>query len=149
MPPGLAILHYQRNPSSLLPRSAPPTPLKWIDTAAPLPSLARSLPIPSGTPRLQHRRIVLNTQNKINGYTKWAINNPPQNPNTTTGEAVYRLKLGSTVDVILQKANVLEEGTSEVHLWHLHGHDFWVLGFKDGHFNWQRDASTFNLKGPP
>ncbi|KAL4194761.1 hypothetical protein AMTRI_Chr05g70100 [Amborella trichopoda] len=138
MPPGLAILHYQRNPSSLLPRSAPPTPLKWIDTAAPLPSLARSLPIPSGTPRLQHRRIVLlNTQNKINGYTKWAINNdfpknydifqPPQNPNTTTGEAVYRLKLGSTVDVILQKANVLEEGTSEVHLWHLHGHDFWTF----------------------
>ncbi|KAL4194759.1 hypothetical protein AMTRI_Chr05g70080 [Amborella trichopoda] len=192
-PPGLAILNYRPNPSSLLPRSAPPTPPKWNDTARAI-AFARKIladPLRNTNPPASaiHRIVLLNTQNKINGYTKWAINNvslvlpatpylgsiryglhsafdfhtnppedfpenydifrPPQNPNATTGNAVYKLKLGSTVDVILQNANLLTEGTSEVHPWHLHGHDFWVLGFGDGRFNWQRDAARFNLKDPP
>lgn len=37
---------------------------------------------------------------------------------------------------------------SEIHPWHLHGHDFWVLGFGDGKFK-EEDVKKFNLKNPP
>ncbi|KAL6180600.1 hypothetical protein ACLB2K_047261 [Fragaria x ananassa] len=74
---------------------------------------------------------------------------PPVNPNTTTGNGVYTLTLNSTVDVILQNANALSENVSEIHPWHLHGHDFWVLGYGDGKFDPKRDEKKFNLKNPP
>ncbi|XP_020251265.1 L-ascorbate oxidase-like [Asparagus officinalis] len=73
---------------------------------------------------------------------------PPQNPNTTQGSNVYQLKLNSTVDVILQNANALAGNVSEIHPWHLHGHDFWVLGYGDGRFT-KKDIAKFNLKNPP
>ncbi|KAJ6386295.1 hypothetical protein OIU77_029298 [Salix suchowensis] len=38
---------------------------------------------------------------------------PPRNPNTTTGNGVYMLGYDSTVDVILQNANVLAENVSQ------------------------------------
>ncbi|KAI3964058.1 hypothetical protein MKW92_014301 [Papaver armeniacum] len=55
------------------------------------------------------------------------ITKPPANPNSTYGSGVYNFKHMEIVDVILQNANVLGEGVSEIHPWHLHGHDFWVL----------------------
>ncbi|XP_024019721.1 L-ascorbate oxidase [Morus notabilis] len=130
---------------------------------------------------------LLNTQNRVNGYTKWAINNvslalpptpylgsikfglknafgntspperfsatydimkPPANPNSTVGSGVYMLGLGTTVDVILQNANALSENVSEIHPWHLHGHDFWVLGYGEGKFSTE-DEKNLNLKNPP
>ncbi|OAY83949.1 L-ascorbate oxidase [Ananas comosus] len=73
---------------------------------------------------------------------------PPLNPNTTQGSSVYKLELNSTVDVILQNANALADNVSEIHPWHLHGHDFWVLGYGEGRFG-KRDMAKFNLKNPP
>ncbi|CAI0397290.1 unnamed protein product [Linum tenue] len=80
-----------------------------------------------------------------NGYN---IMVPPVNPNTTTGNGVYEIEFNTTVDVILQNANALAANTSEIHPWHLHGHDFWVLGYGEGRFE-EGDEKMFNLKNPP
>ncbi|CAH1434824.1 unnamed protein product [Lactuca virosa] len=142
----------------------------------------------SRPPTNYNRRIfLLNTQNRINGYTKWAINNvslnlpstpylgsikhgltsafdqksppetfvntyditmPPSNPNATYGSGVYKLEFGKTIDVILQNANALNANVSEIHPWHLHGHDFWVLGYGEGKFS-KKDEKKLNLQNPP
>lgn len=73
---------------------------------------------------------------------------PPANPNTTVGGNVYVLAHNATVDVVLQNANALARNVSEVHPWHLHGHDFWVLGYGEGKFEPGRDAAKFNLRDP-
>ncbi|PKI40293.1 hypothetical protein CRG98_039318 [Punica granatum] len=70
---------------------------------------------------------------------------PAANSNCTVGNGVYVLPFNSTVDIILQNANALSANTSEVHPWHIHGHDFWVLGYGDGKFV----EGNFNLKDPP
>lgn len=191
-PQALTILNYKTNSASKFPLSPPPVTPRWDDYAH---SKAftnkvkaldhKTIPKPPST---YHRRIILlNTQNKMNGYTKWSINNvslslpatpylgsirfglqngfdqtkppesfpvqydvmkPPGNPNTTTGNGVYMLSYYSTVDVILQNANALAENVSEIHPWHLHGHDFWVLGYGEGKFT-KDDEKKFNMKNPP
>lgn len=73
---------------------------------------------------------------------------PPINPNSTQGNNVYKLEFNSTIDVILQNANALAVNVSEIHPWHLHGHDFWVLGYGEGRFT-EADITQFNLKNPP
>lgn len=134
--------------------------------------------------------ILLNTQNRVGGFLKWAINNiswevtgtpflaaikyglkgayeeevppatygdvgsydirvPPRNPNARRGSGVYTLPFNATVDVVLQNANTLTPNNSEIHPWHLHGHEFWVLGYGDGIFDPVRDAATFNTRNPP
>ncbi|XP_062179141.1 L-ascorbate oxidase-like [Phragmites australis] len=78
------------------------------------------------------------------------VTRPPANPNTTVGDNVYVLRHNSTVDVVLQNANALAHNTSEVHPWHLHGHDFWVLGYGDGAYRGDAaDAARLNLRDPP
>ncbi|CAM0910244.1 unnamed protein product [Alopecurus aequalis] len=78
------------------------------------------------------------------------VTRPPHNPNTTTGDNVYVLRHNTTVDVVLQNANALAHNVSEVHPWHLHGHDFWVLGYGDGAFKGDAaDAARLNLVNPP
>lgn len=59
------------------------------------------------------------------------------------------LKFNTTIDIILQNANALGENVSEIHPWHLHGHNFWVLGYGDGKFDHKKDVEKFNLKNPP
>ena len=73
---------------------------------------------------------------------------PPKNPNSTHGNGVYMLSFGTTIDVILKNANALNENVSQIHPWHLHGHDFWVLGYGEGRFS-EKDVEKFNLKNPP
>ncbi|KAJ0084616.1 hypothetical protein Patl1_30218 [Pistacia atlantica] len=73
---------------------------------------------------------------------------PPVNPNSTTGNGVYMLGFNTTVDVILQNANALSANVSEIHPWHLHGHDFWMLGYGEGKFS-EKDEKKLNLKNPP
>nr|XP_043620922.1 L-ascorbate oxidase-like [Erigeron canadensis] len=189
-PQGLAILHYKSTTASKLPKLAPPTTPLWNDYER-SKSFSNKILALSGSPKpptTYHRRIfLLNTQNRINGYTKWAINNvsltlpstpylgsikhgfseafdqksppdtfhngydimrPPVNPNTTFGNGVYMLKFNNTIDVILQNANALNANVSEVHPWHLHGHDFWVLGYGEGKFS-KKDEKKLNLKNPP
>ncbi|KAL5200056.1 hypothetical protein ABZP36_021259 [Zizania latifolia] len=78
------------------------------------------------------------------------VTQPPANPNTTVGGNVYVIEHNTTVDVVLQNANALAQNVSEVHPWHLHGHDFWVLGYGDGAFLGDAgDAARLNLKNPP
>lgn len=74
---------------------------------------------------------------------------PPQYRNATAGSPVYVFKQGSVVDVIVQNANTLTPNNSEIHPWHLHGHDFWILGYGHGRFDARVDSQTFNLKDPP
>ncbi|CAK8566824.1 unnamed protein product [Lathyrus sativus] len=73
----------------------------------------------------------------------------PVNPNTTTGNGVYVFQLNDVVDVILQNANQLNGNGSEIHPWHLHGHDFWVLGYGEGKFKPGVDEKKFNLTRAP
>ncbi|XP_058787321.1 L-ascorbate oxidase [Vicia villosa] len=73
----------------------------------------------------------------------------PVNPNTTTGNGVYIFQLNDIVDVVLQNANQLNGNGSEIHPWHLHGHDFWVLGYGDGKFIPGVDEKKFNLTRAP
>ncbi|XP_015873344.2 L-ascorbate oxidase [Ziziphus jujuba] len=189
-PQALTLLNYLPNSASKLPNSPPPVTPRWNDYAH-SKNFTKSILALMGSPKPPanfHRRVVLlNTQNKINGFTKWAINNislvlpptpylgsikyglrngydkrrppegfpneydvmkPPINPNSTTGNGIYVFSHGSIVDVILQNANALTENVSEIHPWHLHGHDFWVLGYGEGKFS-EKDVGKFNLKNPP
>ncbi|XP_031100994.1 L-ascorbate oxidase-like [Ipomoea triloba] len=192
-PQGLTILNYLPNSASKLPTSPPPVSPAWNDYNHSKAFSARILALgrggPTGPPRGHDRRLhLLNTQNLIDGYIKWAINNvslalpptpylgsiklgvrnafdrrpPPEkfseaydvmraalNPNATVGNGVYTFRFNSTVDVILQNANALAANVSEIHPWHLHGHDFWVLGYGEGRFREEDDAGKFNLKNPP
>ncbi|KAI3752510.1 hypothetical protein L2E82_24544 [Cichorium intybus] len=76
------------------------------------------------------------------------ITKPPPNPNCTVSSAVYTLEFGKTYDVILQNADMLKAGDGEIHPWHLHGHDFWVLGYGEGKFS-KKDEKNLNLENPP
>ncbi|XVF20202.1 hypothetical protein REPUB_Repub11eG0177500 [Reevesia pubescens] len=190
-PQGLIILNYFPTSASKLPTSQPPVTPQWNDynhSKAFSKSIFALMGSPQ-PPKTHHRRIILlNTQNRINGFTKWSINNvslvlpptpylgsikyglnnafdqrrppdnydlnnydimkPPMNPNSTHGSGIYTINFNTTVDVILQNANALAENVSEIHPWHLHGHDFWVLGYGEGKFK-EEDEKTFNLKNPP
>ncbi|CAM0952252.1 unnamed protein product [Alopecurus aequalis] len=72
----------------------------------------------------------------------------PAPTNGTVGSPVYRLAFESVVDIVLQNSNMLNN-ISETHPWHLHGHDFWVLGHGDGKFDPAADAwRLLNVKDP-
>nr|CDN40973.1 Ascorbate oxidase [Nicotiana benthamiana] len=188
-PQGLTLLNYLPNSASKFPTSPPPIAPLWNDYNH-SKSFSNKIFALMGSPKpppQNHRRIILlNTQNKIDGYTKWAINNvslvlpttpylgsiryginafdakpPPDNfpkdydvlkqapnSNSTYGNGVYLLKFNTTIDIILQNANALAKDVSEIHPWHLHGHDFWVLGYGEGKFS-EKDVKNFNLKNPP
>ncbi|CAA7401730.1 unnamed protein product [Spirodela intermedia] len=192
-PTGLAIFNYYPNHPRRRPPTAPPAGPLWNDTEY---RLNQSLkirarrgyvyPPPTTTDRVI---TLLNTQNRIDGHTRWAVNNisftlphtpylialkhklhhtfsqsaPPEtydranydifkqaaNPNATYSDAVYRLKFNSTVDIILQNANSMVPNNSETHPWHLHGHDFWVLGHGPGVFDPVNDPlRKYNLVDP-
>ncbi|KAK3212310.1 hypothetical protein Dsin_017016 [Dipteronia sinensis] len=189
-PQALTLLNYAPTSASKIPLSPPPITPTWndYDHSKSFSNKILALMGSRKPPRNHDRRIILlNTQNLIDGFIKWSINNislhlpstpylgsikyslktafdnksppenfatdydvmkPPVNPNTTTGNGVYMLPLNTTVDVILQNANALAANVSEIHPWHLHGHDFWVLGYGEGKFT-KEDEKKFNLKNPP
>ncbi|KAJ7948985.1 L-ascorbate oxidase [Quillaja saponaria] len=191
-PNGLAILNYHPNHPEKLPPTIPPTGPLWSDTAS---RLAQSFAIKAHrghitAPPLKSDRVIvlLNTQNKIDGFFKWSLNNvsltlphtpylvalkfnltdafdqtpPPdnydsmnydifsvaKNVNATSSNGIYRLKFNTTVDIILQNANTMTVNNSETHPWHLHGHDFWILGYGNGKFDMKRDPQKYNLLNP-
>ncbi|KAK4583972.1 hypothetical protein RGQ29_021909 [Quercus rubra] len=191
-PPGLAIFNYEPNEPQQSPPTVPPAGPVWNDTAdqfAQSQALkARQGYIHSPPPTSDRTLVFLTTQNTINGYTRWAVNNvsldtpdtpflialkynlpnvmdqtpPPdtydslnydinnvaKNKNATSSTAIYRLKFNTTVDVIMQNANTMKISHSETHPWHLHGHDFWVLGNGIGKFDLKEDTKKFNLVNP-
>ncbi|KAG2238661.1 hypothetical protein Bca52824_092055 [Brassica carinata] len=178
--PATAVLNYHNNhprqrPQTLASSNFRP---KWNDTRH---RLAQSLAIKAQKGYVQAPPenfdkviVLLNTQNKVNGYMRWSVNNhnltdafdwrftPPEsydsrnydvfavpsNANATMSDGIYRLKFNSTVDVILQNANTMSVNNSETHPWHLHGHDFWVLGYGEGKFNEWEDPKRYNLVDP-
>ncbi|KAF3970734.1 hypothetical protein ACB098_11G026200 [Castanea mollissima] len=71
-----------------------------------------------------------------------------ENKNATSSNPIYRIDFNTTVDIILQNANTMSNATSETHPWHLHGHDFWILGYGDGKFNITKDPKSYNLANP-
>ncbi|KZV53747.1 ascorbate oxidase [Dorcoceras hygrometricum] len=191
-PDGLAIFNYYPNHPRRNPPGSPPLGPQWNDVR---PRISQSLAIKARAgyihppPETSDRVIVmLNTQNKMNGYVRWSVNNvsfgqprtpyliafkkklwhafdqtpPPdgydpshdiyivaKNVNATTSNAVYRLKFNSTVDVILQNSNTMNPNNSETHPWHLHGHDFWVMGYGLGKFNLSTDPNNkYNYVNP-
>ncbi|KAF7839982.1 L-ascorbate oxidase [Senna tora] len=191
-PPGLGVFNYYPNHPRRSPPSTPPSPPAWDDVDI---RLAQSLAIKARQghiikPPLTADRVIvlLNTQNTIDGYRRWSLNNvsfnlphtpylialkqnmtdafdqtpPPDgydllkydiyavanNSNATSSSGIYRLKFNTTVDVILQNANTMNKNNSETHPWHLHGHDFWVLGYGKGKFDAQNDPKKFNLVDP-
>lgn len=190
--PGVAILNYQPLPPSKPASMSPPPGPVWNDYAYSrsfagkiVAKNGHGLPVPVKSDRTI---VLLNTQNLVEGYIKWAINNvslslpatpylaslkyrlkktfnthpapdnysatynimePPSNPNAVVGNSIYSLEFNTTVDVVLQNANTLTANNSEIHPWHLHGHDFWVLGYGEGKFDPATDSGKFNLKNPP
>ncbi|MCL7041870.1 hypothetical protein MKW94_021518 [Papaver nudicaule] len=173
-PTGLGILNYYPNHPSNYPPSTPPTGPLWNDSDY---RLAQSLKIkahPSHiiAPPVETDRVIilLNTQNEIDGFRRWSVNNVSfnlphtpylialkeklrhkivqPNPNATASNAIYRLKFNSTVDIVLQNGNSMVPNTSETHPWHLHGHDFWVLGHGKGKFDPMEDPKKYNLVNP-
>ncbi|KAL0543278.1 hypothetical protein IC582_018369 [Cucumis melo] len=81
-------------------------------------------------------------------FKNYDIFNPAPNPEATVSDAIFRLDFNSTVDIILQNANMMSPNNSETHPWHLHGHDFWVLGYGEGKFDIYNDPSKYNLENP-
>ncbi|KAK6922973.1 Multicopper oxidase, N-terminal [Dillenia turbinata] len=191
-PTGLGVFNYYPNHPRRRPPTVPTSGPVWNDTA---PRLAQSLGIKAEqgyihSPPLTSDRVMvfLNTQNKINGYFHWSINNvsytlpqtpylialkkglhnafnqtpPPDgygflnydifkvqnNTNATSSNSIYRLKFNTTIDIILQNANTMTPNNSETHPWHLHGHDFWVLGYGEGKFDIKNDPKKYNLINP-
>ncbi|KAJ6357372.1 hypothetical protein OIU78_005263 [Salix suchowensis] len=84
------------------------------------------------------------------GYdvANYDIHSLAENVNATSSNRIYRLRFNSTVDVILQNANSMTVKNSETHPWHLHGHDFWVLGYGTGKYNISCDWRKYNLVNP-
>ncbi|GAU19752.1 hypothetical protein TSUD_78780 [Trifolium subterraneum] len=81
----------------------------------------------------------------FNNYDIFSVAN---NTNATSSNGIYRLQFNITVDVILQNANTMNKNNSETHPWHLHGHDFWVLGYGKGKFDVNNDPKNYNLANP-
>ncbi|GKV25325.1 hypothetical protein SLEP1_g34780 [Rubroshorea leprosula] len=81
-------------------------------------------------------------------FLNYDINIVQPNTNATLGNGIYRLDFNSTVDIILQNANTMLPNNSETHPWHLHGHDFWVLGYGDGKFDPFNDPKNYSLVDP-
>ncbi|BBN18889.1 L-ascorbate oxidase [Marchantia polymorpha subsp. ruderalis] len=81
--------------------------------------------------------------------TDYNISAPPPFPEANEGHAAYEFNLGDVVDVIIQNANSLTASNSEIHPWHLHGHDFWLLGYGNGKFNVSTDYATMDTSQAP
>uniref|UniRef100_A0A7N0RIJ8 Laccase n=1 Tax=Kalanchoe fedtschenkoi TaxID=63787 RepID=A0A7N0RIJ8_KALFE len=62
------------------------------------------------------------------------------------GTKVYKLRFGSSVQVVLQGTSIV---TGENHPIHLHGYDFYILAQGFGNFDPQTDTAKFNLVDPP
>ncbi|RVX22788.1 Laccase-3 [Vitis vinifera] len=62
------------------------------------------------------------------------------------GTKVYKLKYGSTVQIVFQDTSIF---TIENHPMHLHGYHFYVVALGFGNFNPVTDTAKFNLIDPP
>lgn len=63
-----------------------------------------------------------------------------------SGTKLFKLKYGSSVQIVLQDTAIV---STEDHPMHLHGYHFYVVGQGFGNFNPSRDTARFNLVDPP
>ncbi|PQQ04903.1 L-ascorbate oxidase isoform X1 [Prunus yedoensis var. nudiflora] len=169
-PPGLAILNYYPNHPRRSPPAVPPAGPAWDNVRA---RLDQSLAIKAHQgfihPPPTSDRVIVLLNNKHHqrlcplnlteafdqtsppdGYdfVNYDIYKTPNNTNATVSNGIYRLQFNTTVDLILQNANTRNPNNSETHPWHLHGHDFWVLGYGEGKFDMFNDPKKYNLVNP-
>ncbi|KAF8012127.1 hypothetical protein BT93_I0301 [Corymbia citriodora subsp. variegata] len=86
--------------------------------------------------------------NQQPGFADYDMYGVANKTNATSSDSIYRLKVNTTVDIILQNASTRTANNSETLPWHLHGHDFWVLGYGTGKFNVTNDPKKYNLVNP-
>ncbi|KAK4859874.1 hypothetical protein QYF36_013351 [Acer negundo] len=73
--------------------------------------------------------------------------NPPTYLNTPKkGTEVRMVEYNSTVEIVLQGTNLLS-GTD--HAMHLHGYNFYMVGWGFGNFDKEKDPLGYNLVDPP
>ncbi|KAL9245873.1 hypothetical protein vseg_019473 [Gypsophila vaccaria] len=74
----------------------------------------------------------------------------PSNASLRTNEdlmtRVIKLKFNTTIELILQDTNLM---IASSHPFHLHGHNFFVVGTGVGNFDPGKDPEKFNLVDPP
>ncbi|KAJ3705670.1 hypothetical protein LUZ61_009375 [Rhynchospora tenuis] len=144
-PTGTRLFNYYGIPRGRVPPTILPSGPLWNDTDYRMMQswATRAHPNFIEPPPAQSDRVIilLNTQNKINGFTRWSLNNVSHDlPHTP-----YLIAMKNN---LLHNANTLTANNSETHPWHLHGHDFWVLGCGRGKFNPETDPTNYNLKDP-
>lgn len=67
--------------------------------------------------------------------------------NTAEGTTVLRFVKGQLIEIVMQNALSLS-GAAEYHGWHMHGHQFWVVGQGTSAFNPDTDPASYNLVNP-
>ncbi|GJZ32394.1 laccase 3 [Tanacetum coccineum] len=78
--------------------------------------------------------------------TVTAFSNQIKSPAVLMGTRLYKLKFGSSVQIVLQDTSIF---STEDHPVHLHGYHFYIVGQGFGNFNPSRDTANFNLVDPP
>ncbi|KAL2893288.1 Laccase-6 [Bienertia sinuspersici] len=81
---------------------------------------------------------------KVYDFVNQAPNDIPSDTQSTIGTRTKVLEYGSRVQIILQDTGTV---TTENHPIHLHGHNFYVVGYGTG--NYKPEAASFNLVDPP
>lgn len=81
---------------------------------------------------------------KFYDFVNGAPNNIPNNTASLNGTRTVVLEFGTRVQLILQDTGTL---VTENHPIHLHGYNFYVVGYGAGNYNPQ--TATFNLVDPP
>ncbi|KAL2468845.1 Laccase-6 [Forsythia ovata] len=81
---------------------------------------------------------------KFYDFVNGAPNNAPNDTNSFNGTRTYVLEYGTRVQLILQDTGTI---STENHPIHLHGYNFYVVGYGTGNYN--PDTANFNLVDPP
>ncbi|KAE8691244.1 hypothetical protein F3Y22_tig00110890pilonHSYRG00167 [Hibiscus syriacus] len=126
-PPGLGVFVYYPNHLRRSPPTTPPVAPVWNNSR----------------PRMEQSQAIKARQ----GYI---ITPPPvsdRNKNATSSNGIYRLD-STRPWIYTSKCKHHESDNSETHPWHLHGHDFWVLGYGEGKLDKFNDPRKYNLVNP-
>ncbi|GFZ18590.1 cupredoxin superfamily protein [Actinidia rufa] len=158
-PNGLAIFNYYPNHPKRSPPTVPPAGPVWNDVDSRINGHVR-WSVNNVSFNLPHTPYLIALKHKLghvfdqtpppDGYdfVNYDISIQQPNVNATFSNSIYRLAFNSTVDIILQNANTMNPNNSETHPWHLHGHDFWVMGHGEGKFDMYSDPHKYNLVDP-